>query len=103
MTTTVRQTPLTARLAPGDSAPARSVSMRTRSAPATVVASSTRPVVSMIPVNIELHPAVRPKLGHSPQVTVRDADDPVAEERNSPAETLRRHDQVHRIHQASVE
>src|SRR6476660_8709344 len=56
---TVRQTPLTARLSPGWSSPARAVAMRSRNPPLVVFRSTSSPTASTSPVNIPFDHHVR--------------------------------------------
>src|SRR5438128_2009530 len=58
---TVRQTPLTARLSPGDTSAASAVRMRMRNPPDDVFSSPTLPTASMRPVNISLDKCIGPE------------------------------------------
>src|SRR5437870_5470189 len=58
---TVRHTPLTARLSPGDTSEASAVRMRMRNPPDHVFSSATLPTASIRPVNISLDECIGPE------------------------------------------
>src|SRR5262245_3631950 len=101
--TTVRQTPLTARLAPGSSSAASAVVIRSRNPSVVGLTSATSPIASINPVNIGLY------LHVDADRTARDVRHPAARQDRtgqprlpSGSERDRRHVQFHAIHQVGL-
>src|SRR6185503_3960319 len=101
--TTVRHTPLTARLSPGVSTGASVERMRIRNPPAAGISSATVPTASMRPVNISLNECIWPEQFHLRINQPRQRPRPAAEQRHPfGPEHGRRHIELDVIHDIFV-
>src|SRR5689334_996770 len=100
---TVRQTPFTARLSPGDNSSASDVPIRNRKPRSVGLRSISSPTASTNPVNIALNHDIGPKRDHATLVEIRRRERSIAEQRYAvAAERVRRDVQAHEVDELFV-